>query len=133
MTDEVVATEPADHRRAAALLSHRATGDETGAQYIIEEATSANRQTELLAALVDSGGKLLAALRTDMGMEAVGSLFDTWANQDENVDYRPAASISIARFQSNPRTTFSTDISPTRRPMAAWPNSSTPQRNASSL
>ena len=33
---------------------------------------------------------------------AVGSMFDTWANQTENVDYRRAASCYIARFQAKP-------------------------------
>ena len=98
MTDEV-RTDQSDRRRAAALISHRATVDEVGVRFIIEEASAANRSTQLLAAVVDHGGKLLAALRTDMGVEAAFSLFDTWANQVENVDYRRAGSVVIARIQ----------------------------------
>jgi hypothetical protein len=98
MTDGL-RTDPADRRRAAALISHRATVDEVGARYVIEEAATADRLPQLLAAVIDHGGKLLAALRTDMGIEAVSSLFDTWANQTENIDYRLAGSAYIARIQ----------------------------------
>jgi hypothetical protein len=98
MTDEVP-TDPADRRRAAALISHHATTDDVGARFIIEEAANANRMPQLLLAVIDHGAKLLAALRTDMGVEAASSLFDTWANQTENVDWSRAASCFIARFQ----------------------------------
>ncbi|MGJ6126312.1 hypothetical protein QN239_27425 [Mycolicibacterium sp. Y3] len=94
-----VPTERQDEQRAAALLSHLAAEDQDGVQFIVKQSTEANRATELLAAIADAGGKLLAALRTDMGIEAASSLLDTWANQTENVDYRRAASIILCRFQ----------------------------------
>ena len=98
MTD-AVPTDATDRRRAAALISHRATVDEVGARYIITDARTANRLPNLVAAVTDHGGQLLAALRTDMGLEAVSSMFDTWAQQNENVDYRRAASVILGRYQ----------------------------------
>jgi len=92
-------TDPADRRRAAALLSHHATTDDVGIRYVIEEARAADRMPQLLAAVIDHGGRLLAVLRTDMGIADVRSMLDTWAKQTENVDWCRAASCFIARFQ----------------------------------
>lgn len=94
-----VPTERQDEQRAAALLSHLAASDQDGVQFIVNQAVEVNRTTELLAAIADTGGKLLAALRTDMGIEAASSMFEVWANQTENVDYRRAGSIVLCRFQ----------------------------------
>lgn len=93
---------PVDRQRAAALLSHRATADEVGARFILGEASRSHRLTHLLAAVIDHGGQLLGALRTEMAIEAVASLYDTWANQEEDVDYRRGASCFLARLQGLP-------------------------------
>ncbi|MGV0718545.1 hypothetical protein ABQE93_24375 [Mycolicibacterium sp. XJ662] len=89
-----------DRRRAFALLSHCAADNSAGARYIVDEAQADKRETDLLRAVIDAGGQLIAALRTDMGTEAWGSLLDVWANQEENIDWRRAASVIICRFQA---------------------------------
>ena len=99
MTDEMPPS-PSDRRRAAALLSHHATVNEAGSRFVIDEALADDGLVALLRAVIDVGAQLLAALRTDMGIEAASSLLDVWAAQEENVDWRRAASVIICRFQA---------------------------------
>jgi len=98
MTD-AIATDPTDRRRAAALISHRAAANEIGARYIIDEARTAERMPQLLAAVIDIGGHLLDQLRTDIAAEAVLSMMETWSKVDDHIDYRLAATATLARPQ----------------------------------
>lgn len=100
MADELPPT-PTDRRRAMALLSHHATNDTAGAQYVLQEALNDDRWLPLLRGLIDVGNQLLAALRTDMGIEATLSMIEVWAHQDEHVDFRRAANAIICRIQTN--------------------------------
>ncbi|MEH3129162.1 MAG: hypothetical protein PGN27_04275 [Mycolicibacterium neoaurum] len=98
MTDPVT-TSPVDEQRASALLSHLASADQQGAAFIVNQSAADGRHTALLAAIADTGGKLMAALRTDTGIEAAVSMVQAWVEQDESPDHRRAGGIIACRFQ----------------------------------
>ncbi|HRD10510.1 MAG TPA: hypothetical protein PLI79_01480 [Mycobacterium sp.] len=84
-----------DYRRAAALIAHQAEGSVPGIRCILEEASTANRSTPLLIALLDAFRLIARELRTDSALQALGELIEIFTGQSGPM--RAAALVTIAR------------------------------------
>lgn len=92
-----------DCRRAMALISHHAVGDQAGITAIIDEAENADRATQLFIALLDAYRAIVPLLRTDSSITAMGQCIDITADAgaDEQPDWVRAAATVIAAHRDN--------------------------------
>jgi hypothetical protein len=63
----------ADMRRAGALITHFGQGSDEGVNAILEEAVKAGRCLSLLLAVLAVYNELVPELRSEMGMQLMGS------------------------------------------------------------
>ncbi|OBJ74376.1 hypothetical protein [Mycobacterium sp. 1274756.6] len=92
-----------DRRRAAALVTHRASLSVVGVDAVFKDASEAGRSTQLLVAAIDLYLSIAGELRTDAALELIGEFLVGCAKADGVK--APAARVILAR-QSRDRDAF---------------------------
>jgi hypothetical protein len=69
----MITLQPADHRRAAALIVHFGQGDTEGMAAIFREVNEDARLTELMLAVLSLYNEMVPEVRTQLGMSLLSS------------------------------------------------------------
>lgn len=85
-----------DYRRATALIRHHAIGDQAGITAILDEATTEDRGTQLLVALLGVFSFITPLLRTEPARTAIRECIDLTADADDQPQWVRAAASAIA-------------------------------------
>lgn len=72
MTEQIT-LQPADHRRAAALVVHFGHGDSGGMAAVFRETNECQRLTELMLGVLSLYDAVVPELRTDLGMQLMSA------------------------------------------------------------